>query len=87
MQAGAADALGSIVHERHAEAQLAGPEGGGIAAGAGAEDDDVEGLGVLGSLGTLGLPSESRGGTGRRPMVAKGPAGLPILGRAWTTCR
>ena len=79
VQARAADALQPIVHERHLESQLAGPEGGGIAARAGAEDDDVEGPGFAGHAGT---PRTRVGWTG--PMVAKGPARPPYTRRAWT---
>ncbi len=49
MQARAADAV--PVHERDAEPELGGPEGGGVATGAGAQDDEVEGIGLCGVSG------------------------------------
>ena len=59
----------ALVHERHAHAQLGGPEGGGVAAGAGAKDDQVEiGAGACGHglaasrCGRCGLPKRMRRG-------------------------
>src|SRR5438874_12954944 len=59
-------------HDRGLEAELGGADGGDIAAGAGADDDDVEGrVGHGYSLGWLFLPSPLVGEGGCAPSGAQ----------------
>ncbi len=78
METGAADLV--LVDERDAQPQLGGTEGGGVAAGAGADDDEVVGVGCRGSWSGCQRAWESASITMgiTRPMVANG-----LMAGAW----
>ena len=72
------------VHQGDLEAQLPGPEGRRVAAGAGAQDDEVEAVGGSDGHGSAGSDRGAGGTTAGRP---SGAAGHPAMVRRAPRCR